>query len=351
MKKITIKLTLIACTISILIIPSCSKKDETTPDNTPVNNPLTGSWIKKSSIFPDDISNVDGYFTIDNNLYILTRNLDENYLRLYEYNTMGASWIRKANYPESVVYNVVLFSLNGKGYVGTGFNEITKKASRKFWQYDPKTNLWTSVADFGNDANDARTDAIAFTANNKAYVGFGSLADGLHSNNKDLWEYDPIVDKWNKKSDFPLSDNFAIRGQAVRCYEKNYLRVHTSSDNLNPSTARIEFWYYDDLLDKWNKEKTIPFQDIFVLASHSFAINNKIYFVSNPNGSGRYFIKEYDIKINSFIDKKPLNADGYDDKVDIRGGGFFSTATKAYLSFGLSKYSNTTSQDTWEFTP
>ena len=56
---------------------------------------------------------------------------------------------------------------------------------------------WIELSDFEGLP---RTDAVAFTIGNKAYLGTGY--DGT-DRLKDFWEYDPLVNQWTKKTDFP----------------------------------------------------------------------------------------------------------------------------------------------------
>lgn len=43
-------------------------------------------------------------------------------------------------------YGAVSFSINGKGYIGTGYNNVPKN---DFWEFDPATNSLTQKANFG----------------------------------------------------------------------------------------------------------------------------------------------------------------------------------------------------------
>ena len=54
------------------------------------------------------------------------------------------------------------------------------------YKYDPSTNSWTQINDFGGSA---RKEAVGFTMGEQAYVGTGD--DGVKRS--DFWQYEPII--------------------------------------------------------------------------------------------------------------------------------------------------------------
>lgn len=89
-----------------------------------------------------------------------------------------------------------------KGYIGLGhINAVSNVSYQDFWEYDPSTNTWTQIADFGGGLQ--RYHSIGFSANGKGYVGLGREEDGDYEN--DLWEYDPLSNTWLQKTNFPAA--------------------------------------------------------------------------------------------------------------------------------------------------
>src|SRR4029077_4694123 len=82
------------------------------------------------------------------------------------------------------------FFLNGKGYIGTGWNFFTTK--KDLWAWDPATNGWTQKANFGGSG---RTGAVGFAVGNLGYIATGS-------GNDDMWAYNPATNSWTQKADF-----------------------------------------------------------------------------------------------------------------------------------------------------
>lgn len=104
-------------------------------------------------------------------------------------NNQDNHWVQKANYPGAAVADAIAFSINDKIYVGMGHNATGGK--NDLWEYDPSTNKWTEKQDLPviNES-----DLIEyFIANNKAYVLVGNKT----------WEYNPANDNWTQKADYP----------------------------------------------------------------------------------------------------------------------------------------------------
>ncbi|MBS1682865.1 MAG: galactose oxidase [Bacteroidetes bacterium] len=117
----------------------------------------------------------------------------------WKYDPVSDTWTQMANFPGTARSNAASFTLNGKGYVGTGFDGTN--AYSDFYEFDPTVGArgkWTRIADFGYSADQqdttvsARYGCVAFTVKNRAFVGAGHYISDL----KDLWEYDPTNNVW-----------------------------------------------------------------------------------------------------------------------------------------------------------
>ena len=125
-------------------------------------------------------------FNISSRIFIFTL--------LILFSTSGFSqWTQKADLTGGKRYEAVGFSINGKGYIGTGI-DLTRK--KDFWEYDPATDTWAQKADVGGAA---RNLAVGFSIGNKGYSGTGTGDDGKK---RDFWEYDPVTNTWTQKADF-----------------------------------------------------------------------------------------------------------------------------------------------------
>jgi len=90
-------------------------------------------------------------------------------------------WLPKEDFGGSARDQAVGFSIDGKGYIGTGYDGNYKK---DFWQYDPGSDSWSQKADFGGSA---RFEAVGFSIDGKGYIGTGDHGD----EKKDFWQYAP----------------------------------------------------------------------------------------------------------------------------------------------------------------
>ena len=155
-------------------------------------------------------------FSIGNKGYIgtgLDSSLDPyNYYSYYfndfwEFDPATNTWTQKANFGGVARAYAVGFSIGTKGYIGTGRAGYPDYAHLKdFWEYDPSSNTWKQIADFGGTA---RRAAVGFGIGVKGYVGTGN--DGLNRK-KDFWEYDPAKNIWKQKANFGGAARFLAAG-------------------------------------------------------------------------------------------------------------------------------------------
>lgn len=73
---------------------------------------------------------------------------------------------QKANYPAAAVANAIAFSINDKIYVGMGHNATGGK--NDLWEYDPTTDKWKEKKNLPQDNTSDYTEY--FVLNDKAYV-------------------------------------------------------------------------------------------------------------------------------------------------------------------------------------
>jgi hypothetical protein len=128
----------------------------------------------------------------------------------WQYDPVSDTWIQKADFAGGARYATSGFSIGSYGYVGTGtdFTGGGFTFRNDFWQYDPVSDTWIQKADF---AGGARELAVGFSINNKGYIGTGLGAS-------DFWEYDPTLNIWTRKADFGgggrnMSAGFTVGGK------------------------------------------------------------------------------------------------------------------------------------------
>ncbi|MBK0379544.1 Kelch repeat-containing protein [Mucilaginibacter segetis] len=253
-----------------VVLLSCKKQ----PFNPPTKNGIPGLWKQLGDFTGGGRARAFG-FTIGSKGYILgghaTQDAGFAYLSdFWEYDPATDKWTRKADYPGQASEYIKGFSINNKGYVGTGYGikGLTNGNSPQtveFYEYDPATDKWTRKADFGGVE---RENTVAFEINGFGYMGLGTDYN-YEADYKDLWKYDVSADRWTRVADYPGGGSFGNVGFA--CNGKGY--VGLGGSNINKLNS--DFWQYDPGTDKWvQKANFIGTPRVF---SGQFVIGNKAF--------------------------------------------------------------------------
>ncbi|MDX1939499.1 MAG: hypothetical protein SFU99_03050 [Saprospiraceae bacterium] len=184
----------------------------------------------------------------------------------------GQQWTRKADFVGTPRYNSVGFSINGKGYIGTGYDGNWLK---DFYEYDPDTDTWTQVVSLKGAK---REEAFAFVIDGKAYVG-GGRNNGIYE--YDFWAFDPASQEWTQKNDLNEDDNYAVIRHAGLGLSVGGLGY--AIGGMSSSTVLGTVWEYDPNADLWEKKNNIEGSTRIHLAG--FVINNRL-FITTGNASG-----------------------------------------------------------------
>ncbi len=176
-------------------------------------DPVTNNWTQKND-FPGLPRQGAFTFTIGSKAYLgagvismspVVRGAD-----FWEYDPTNDTWIQKHDILGLPVGWPVGFSIESKGYMGTGNDGIKEKY---FYEYDPSIDTWTQKADFGGIG---RFQAVGLAVGGKGYIGLGDRSGGYTN---DFWEYNPTLDTWTQRASFggqsrTLSTGFATSNKA-----------------------------------------------------------------------------------------------------------------------------------------
>lgn len=190
-----------------------------------------------------------------------------------------------------------------------------------------------------------RSNASGFTINGKAYIGMGFNMVGASPNyRKDLWEYDPVNDTWSQKVDLgmPGTPGAQPRANAVgfAIGSKGYI-----GGGVNASGALSDFYEYNPANNTWLVRVPIPGQPRE--QAFGFAIGTKGYVgggYSSANGDYQDF-HEFDPAANTWAPKANF---GGGKRL---GAASFSIDTKGFVAAGYSSSSNTWFKDFWTYDP
>jgi len=137
----------------------------------------------------------------------------------------------------------IAFSINNKGYVGLGQGN-TAPYYNDLWEFDPVANTWTQKASF---IGSPRRQAVAFSINDTAYVGTGQSSNGFEN---DFYSYNGMTNTWNQLNDFGGTARkgavgFSMGGQGY---------VGTGDDGV----YKNDFWQYQPITDTWIEKASFP---------------------------------------------------------------------------------------------
>jgi len=228
----------------------CDGKDNNC--NGEVDEGLGSSWEQKHANNLGASRFLPVAFSINGKGYIGTGFDGSTRLQdFWEYDPATDTWSQKADFPGGGRNAAVGFSIGNKGYVGTGSDASATEHTKDFWEYDPATNAWTRKADFPSDP---RTVATGFSIGNKGYIGLGRSADFAQYYN-DFWEYDPATDTWTRKADFAGTSRYATSSFTIGT--KGYIGTGTDKSD-GQFTYRNDFWEYDQSTNTWTKKADFP---------------------------------------------------------------------------------------------
>ena len=315
--------------------------------NAPADSPYTPVTFSKITSMPGTGRASAVAFTIDGKGYVA---LGRTAVRSgvlkdcwqYDPNKGDSCWKRKADFPGIARVKATAAVVNGKAYVGLGFNIAlgvynTDACLKDFWMYDPLTDTWTQKANFPSNYTDA---CGCFVVNNEIYVTSGM--DGAGFGNE-VWKYIPVEGQpgtWVRLNDF--SGRARAGGIAITDGEHIYFGTGYLTFNAN------DWWEYLPASDSWSQRKNMP--DNGRENSVSLTINNRFFistgrhFGGNMTGGGvKSDILEYDVIRNVWYERGNIPASGRENAIA------FTLNGKGYIGFG----ENDTQilNDFWSFEP
>jgi len=332
-----------------LSLYSCSDDDED----------LLGNWVRLGSFEGVPRSGAVAV-TLDGKAYIGTGydddDIDDNNIErltdFWEFDPVRETWTEIAGMPAGAIARdeAVGFEAAGKIYIGTGYGQYRNENNQTitprlndFWEYDPSPNAWRQVADFPGSA---RQGAIAFTIQDKGYVGTGYDDSEL----KDLWQFDPAdgaLGTWTQKT----SHKGSKRTDAVVFVIDDLAYVCTGSNNGGKVT---DFYSYDPVADDWTKLRAIAdndddesfdddYDDIVRSNGVAFVMNGKGYVCTASLANSGSSVWEYDPATDLWDEKTSFEGSSRRDAVGfaINNVGYVATGRSASVYF----------DDVWRFEP
>ncbi|GLU54898.1 hypothetical protein Dfri01_43590 [Dyadobacter frigoris] len=154
--------------------------------------------------------------------------------------SMDVTWDRKDRQPlPEQTGKLATFTISGIGYV---INQISGQ-SPHVYSYDPAMDKWERKADFPGIA---RVEGSGFSANGKGYFGLGIDKDG--NGLRDLWAYDPSKNSWTYHSDYPGQGNrylIALSDKTKAYLGWGYETRATEGSVVKQQIGCTDFWEFN----------------------------------------------------------------------------------------------------------
>lgn len=303
------------------------------------DDPL-GNWVEKSS-FEGLPRGSAVSFVIGDVAYVglgYNDDADEEYLRdFWMYKASTDSWTKVADFPGVGRIAAVAFTVNGKGYVGTGYDGDNSLKLKDLWEYDPTADTWTRKDDF---LGAARYEAVAFSLGNYGYIGTGYIDGSVDVN--DFYRFDPSAasgSQWEKVQSIPGKKRhgataFTYGGKAYVC------------TGVSSNAPQTDMYEYDPTLDSWTEKIELDDDDDWSIArqsASSFVLDGKAYVFLGTNSSTLSDVWEYDFSADTWVEKSGFEGAARTNAVAFTVNGKAIVATGQSGSYYL--------YDVWEFRP
>lgn len=247
----------------------------------------------------------------------------------WEFDPIANTWTQKANYTGGNVWAGVGFSIGSKGYMGLGTSGSAWPST--IYEYNPSNNSWTAKASLPNGIQ----DCFGFSINNNGYVVCG-WRSGTYYNT--LYKFDPVANTWTSQASFPGMARDGIRGFTIGN------DAYAGTGNRN-GTTYSDFYKYNSLTNTWTSIANLPGN-----SRHSaigFQINNKGFFGAGSNSSNSVNftdIYEYNSTNNTWMAITPFPGNNISYSVT------FSTGINGYVATGRKVSVGQNYKETWKLT-
>jgi hypothetical protein len=245
-------------------------------------------------------------------------------------NTTANTWTTKSPLSNVGRNASVGFSIGNRGYIATGNIQNSNGLlinSNQLWEYNPFLNSWTQKANYPGGKI---WDGVGFSIGNKGYVGTGF--DPAVGNSNAFYEYDPITNSWTQKTNFPYAPTGAV-GFSVG--NKGYVGLGLDNGFM------ASIYEFDPVTNSWTSKANYP--GVGTFAAAAFSIGSKGYVGTGAanNGDNKDF---YEFNPSAATGSQWTRIPDFPGTARNNAVGF-SIGNKGYIGTG----SNTA--DFWEYDP
>lgn len=287
------------------------------------------SWTRKKD-YPGHTARNGMSFTINEKGYIIGGINDLQYI--WEYNPIDNSWTMKERLPFMAFNNINLFVIKNTAYVYSYIDD-------KYLKYDPMSKVWSADTHYPGNG----TETASFVIDDEVYIGTGTDYNNLY---KEFYKYNPKLKEWIKISDFPGDGRYNATGFSLN--GKGYIGL---GENFNGYYNDI--WEYNPESNIWSRKNDFPGAKRTMAIS--FMLKSKIYVglgAEEYNYQGYSDIWEYRDSSDTWIKKDSYVGNGNWKNI------VFTFEDKVYIGAGVKSKGGGSSwsvwtdyEDLWEFNP
>jgi len=255
-------------------------------------------------------------------------------------------WVKTNDFSGSARSGSASFAIGNKGYVFGGYTG--KERLKDLWVLNTDNNdTWTQLQSLRDtitkEAGIARNYGSGFAIDGKGYIGLGF--DGTNYL-RDFWQYDPEINAWHRKADFPGLPRIGAVGFALNGIGYFGTGINDQNNALN------DFYEYDPVSDTWSQSTTILGEKRY--NSSVFIYNNEAYVVGGvSNGVTETQFDKFNPTTKAWTalsELKNMPDQGFDDKYENLAREYpcvFVIGDTGYMTCG--QRNNTLLSDTWEY--
>jgi hypothetical protein len=160
-------------------------------------------WVYGPQNYLQPLPFADGpiaHFSLNRNEYLLEETNPDNFWSYFSIE----DFIPKKSFPKiGNNYDFLGVATSTKGYI-LAQNKNEKEV--QIFEYEPIGDSWTKKANFPGQG---RLEGTAFTYKNKIYYGLGRTTSPIKGLS-DIWEYNPIIDTWQYFGNYPGGGNIKV---------------------------------------------------------------------------------------------------------------------------------------------
>jgi N-acetylneuraminic acid mutarotase len=266
-------------------------------------DPAFDAWTQKAD-FGGSARKAAVGFSLDGKGYIGTGYDGKVKKDFWQYDPSSNTWVEKNGFQGDPREDAVAFTIESFGYLGTGINKFDQLTD-DFYRYDPALNMWSNIKKIPG----IRRAAVSFSINGKGYVGTGN--DGTLSDIfiKDCWEYDPASNTWTQKSDLPGNGREEAVGFSIN--DKGY--IVSGLEEIFTFPKKKDCWEYNPANDSWTQKNN--FEGSERTSAATFVIGNNAYLGTGSGSASMndFWIYETCIPYTVYAD---FDEDGYGNIYD-----------------------------------